>query len=65
MLRLYLGITPKQIAPGLKTGLAMRADNAREVGADRIVNNVSAIRKYGAEKPMIVVASRVNFTVLF
>ena len=55
MLRLYLGITPKQIAPGLKTGLAMRADNAREVGADRIVNNVSAIRKYGAEKPMIVV----------
>ncbi len=55
MLKVYLNIIPKQLAPGLKTGLKMRADNAREVGADRIVNNVSAIRKYGAEKPMIVV----------
>ena len=55
MLKLYLGITPKMIAPGLKTGLSMRADNAREVGADRIVNNVSAIKKYGSGKPMIVV----------
>lgn len=55
MLQVYLNVTPKQLAPGLKTGLKMRADNAREVGADRIVNNVSAIRNYGAGKPMIVV----------
>lgn len=55
MLRVYLEIVPKQLAPGLKTGLKMRADNAREVGADRIVNNVSAIRKYGNGKPIIVV----------
>ena len=55
MLRVYLHIVPKQIAPGLKTGLKMRADNAREVGADRIVNNVSALEKYGCGKPMIVV----------
>ncbi|MDE6676458.1 MAG: type III pantothenate kinase, partial [Clostridia bacterium] len=55
MLGLYLGITPKLIAPGLKTGLSMRADNAREVGADRIVNNVAAIKKYGAGKPIIVI----------
>lgn len=55
MLRVYLQIVPKQLAPGLKTGLKMRADNAREVGADRIVNNVSAIRKYGNGKPIIVV----------
>ncbi len=55
MLKLYLEITPKFIAPGLKTGLSMRADNAREVGADRIVNNVAAIRKYGCGKPMIVI----------
>ncbi len=55
MLKVYLNIIPKQLAPGLKTGLKMRADNAREVGADRIVNNVSAIRKYGAGKPMIVI----------
>ncbi len=55
MLKLYLGITPKMIAPGLKTGLLMRADNAREVGADRIVNNVAAIKKYGCGKPMIII----------
>ncbi len=55
MLRVYFGITPYEIAPGLKTGLKMRADNAREVGADRIVNNVSALKKYGGDKPIIVV----------
>lgn len=55
MLRVYLNIVPKQIAPGIKTGLKMRVDNAHEVGADRIVNNVSALRKYGCGKPMIVV----------
>ncbi len=55
MLANYLHIRPMQIAPGLKTGLKMRADNAREVGADRIVNNVAAIAKYGCGKPLIVV----------
>ncbi len=55
MLRLYLNIVPMQIAPGLKTGLRMRADNAKEVGADRIVNNVAAIREYGDGRPMIVI----------
>lgn len=51
----YLGIIPLVIAPGLKTGLKMKADNAKEVGADRIVNNVAAIKTYGNGKPMIIV----------
>lgn len=55
MLRVYFDIVPKQIAPGMKTGLKMRVDNAHEVGADRIVNNVSALKKYGCGKPMIVI----------
>ncbi len=55
MLSTYFGITPLQIAPGLRTGLKMRADNAREVGADRIVNNVSALKKYGTERSIVVV----------
>ena len=55
MLSAYLGITPLQIAPGLKTGLKMRADNAKEVGADRVVNNVAALKAYGEGKPMIIV----------
>jgi type III pantothenate kinase len=52
---LYLGIEPLRIAPGLKSGLNIRCDDAREVGADRIVNCVSAIVGYGENKPMIVI----------
>ena len=55
MLSVYLDITPLYIAPGLKTGLKMRADNAREVGADRIVNNVGALKTYGSGKPMVII----------
>ncbi len=53
MCRTYLGIRPLQLAPGLKTGINLRVDDAKEVGADRVVNNVSAIQKYGA--PLIVI----------
>lgn len=49
----YLKIKPLQLAPGLKTGLNLKVDNVKEVGADRVVNNVAAIRKYGA--PLIIV----------
>lgn len=55
MCEIYLGIEPLHIAPGLKSGLNIRCDNAREVGADRIVNCVSAIVEYGDGTPMIVV----------
>ncbi len=53
MCRTYLGITPRLLAPGLKTGLNLRVDNAREVGADRVVNNVAAVKKYGY--PLIII----------
>lgn len=55
MCSLYLSIKPLKIAPGLKSGLNIRCDDAREVGADRIVNCVSAIVGYGENKPMIVI----------
>lgn len=53
MCKTYLKITPLMLGAGLKTGLNLRVDNAREVGADRVVNNVAAVRKYGA--PCIIV----------
>ncbi|MDE5943481.1 MAG: type III pantothenate kinase [Clostridia bacterium] len=53
MCRTYLKIKPLMLAPGLKTGMNLRVDNAKEVGADRVVNNVAAVRKYGC--PLIVV----------
>ncbi len=49
----YLHKTPYVVGPGIKTGLNIRYENPREVGADRIVNAVAAIEKYGA--PVIVV----------
>ena len=49
----YLGVEPLLVGAGLKTGHDLRVDNAREVGADRLVNDVAAIRKYGA--PVIVI----------
>ena len=55
MCEIYFGIKPLHIAPGLKSGLNIRCDNAREVGADRIVNCVSALVQYGEKKPMIVI----------
>ena len=55
MCELYLKIQPLKIAPGLKSGLNIRCDDARDVGSDRIVNCVSAIVGYGEKKPMIVI----------
>ncbi len=49
----YLGMKPMMLVPGLKTGLNLRVDNAKEVGADRVVNNVAAVKKYGY--PLIVI----------
>ncbi|MDE7306515.1 MAG: type III pantothenate kinase [Clostridia bacterium] len=53
MCQTYLKIKPLMLAPGLKTGLNLKVDNAKEVGADRVVNNVAAMKKYGA--PLVVV----------
>jgi type III pantothenate kinase len=49
----YLRKTPLVVGPGVKTGLNIRYENPREVGADRIVNSVAGIVKYGS--PLIVV----------
>lgn len=41
------------IEPGIKTGLLIKYDNPKQVGADRIVNAVAAHAKYGG--PLIVI----------
>ncbi|MGN0702197.1 MAG: type III pantothenate kinase [Lentihominibacter sp.] len=41
------------IGPGIKTGLVVKYDNPKQVGADRIVNAVAAHAKYGG--PLIVI----------
>jgi type III pantothenate kinase len=41
------------VGPGIKTGLSIRYENPREVGADRIVNAVAGFELYGG--PLIIV----------
>ncbi|ASS94531.1 type III pantothenate kinase [Peribacillus simplex] len=53
MCKKYFGIKPLIVGPGIKTGLNIKYENPREVGADRIVNAVAGIQEYGS--PLIIV----------
>lgn len=53
LFRKYIGREPIVVGPGIKTGLNIRYENPKEVGADRIVNAVAGIERYGA--PLIIV----------
>ncbi len=55
MCEYFFGVTPMIVGAGIKTGLNVKADNAKEVGADIIANCVGAYTKYGDGKPMIVI----------
>jgi len=48
----YLKLEPLLVGPGIKTGMPILYENPHDVGADRIVNAVAAIERYGA--PVIV-----------
>ncbi len=48
----YFHISPLVVGAGVKTGVRIRMDNPREVGADRIVNAAAAHHLYGG--PVIV-----------
>lgn len=43
----YMGVKPLVVGSGIKTGLNIKYDNPKEVGADRIVNSVAAYYLYG------------------
>jgi type III pantothenate kinase len=45
MTRRYLGHEMLVVGPGVRTGMALRYDNPREIGADRLVNAVAAYEK--------------------
>jgi len=48
----YFNISPLVVEAGVKTGVRIRMDNPREVGADRIVNAAAAHHLYGG--PIII-----------
>lgn len=47
MCRKYFHLDPLVVGPGIKTGMNIKYDNPKEVGADRIVNAVAAYETYG------------------
>lgn len=49
----YFDKEPIIVGPGIKTGMSIKYDNPKEVGADRIVNAVAGYEKYGG--PLIIV----------
>lgn len=53
MITHYFGVKPVIVGGGIKTGLNIKYDNPKEVGADRIVNSVAAYYTYGG--PVIVI----------
>ena len=53
MCEYFFNITPMMVGAGIKTGLNVCTDNPREVGADIIVNSVSAFNKFGG--PLVVI----------
>lgn len=53
MCQRFFGVEPLVVGPGIKTGICIKYENPREVGADRIVNAVAAHVKYGG--PLIII----------
>lgn len=49
----YFKVKPLVVGPGIETGISIRYDDPREVGADRIVSALAAYQIYGG--PIIVV----------
>ena len=64
MCEYFFGKTPMMIGPGVKTGLNIRAENPKEVGADIIVNSVAAFRKYGGPVVLIDFGTATTFDVI-
>ena len=60
----YLGQKALFVEPGVKTGMAVLVDNPLEVGADRIVNGVAALHKYGGPCIIVDFGTAITFDVI-
>jgi len=60
----YFSLEPLIIGPGIKTGLKIRYENPREVGADRIVNAVAVNELYGGPAVIVDFGTATTFCAL-
>lgn len=64
MLDFYLGVKPYIVGSGIKTGINVKYDNPKEVGADRIVGSVAAYNIYGGPCIAIDCGTATTFNVI-
>jgi type III pantothenate kinase len=60
----YLGHEMLVVGPGLKTGMAIRYDNPREIGADRLVNAVALRARFGGPAVCVDFGTATTFDVV-
>lgn len=61
MAQRYFGIEPMFVTAETDSGLAILYDNPSEVGADRIVNSVAALDKYGGPCVIVDLGTAITF----
>jgi type III pantothenate kinase len=60
----WVGVDVLVLGPGISTGMAIRYDDPREVGPDRIANAVAARERYGAPAVVVDFGTSTNFDVV-
>jgi len=60
----YLGHETLVVGPGTKTGMAIRYDNPREIGADRLVNAVAIRERFGGPAVCVDFGTATTFDVV-
>lgn len=60
----YLDYEPVIIGPGVKSGMPIKYDNPREVGADRIANAVATFELYGGPAIIVDFGTGNNYDIL-
>jgi type III pantothenate kinase len=60
----YLAHEMLTVGPGLKTGMVLRYDNPREIGADRLVNAVAIRERFGGPAVCVDFGTSVNFDII-
>ncbi len=60
----WVGVQLLVLGPGISTGIAIRYDDPREVGPDRIANAVAARERHGAPSVVVDFGTSTNFDVV-
>jgi type III pantothenate kinase len=60
----WVGVEPLVLGPGVSTGMVVRYDDPREVGADRIANAVAARERHGTPAVVVDFGTSTNFDVV-